>query len=213
MGNHRAPRRGAQSATPGTPVGTTPDSSSAGKRRAVKHAGLRGPLFRGLPSAPVLLGLAALTMSATGAVTLNHSDVATAVSPSLELTSAANALSGESVVASTSAKVQRKQAVSRDSRRDALQDASTERLQEAAEAVAKERNAELIKLAKSAEKHAAVLETKGWTLPIAGYRLTARFGQSSGLWARSHPGLDFAAPTGRPEHGRAACQGRGGASG
>src|SRR3546814_20684572 len=141
MGNHRAPRRGAQSATPGTPVGTTPDSSSAGKRRAVKHAGLRGPLFRGLPSAPVLLGLAALTMSATGAVTLNHSDVATAVSPSLELTSAAHALSGESVVASTSAKVQRKQAVPRDSRRADLQDASTTRMQERAEAATKERNA------------------------------------------------------------------------
>src|SRR3546814_11213898 len=127
MGNHRAPRRGAQSATPGTPVGTTPDSSSAGKRRAVKHAGSRGPLFRGLPSAPVLLGLAALTMSATGAVTLNHSDVATAVSPSLELTSADNALRGESVVASTSAKVQRKQAVSADPRPAALHTLSKSR--------------------------------------------------------------------------------------
>ncbi|HSV40830.1 MAG TPA: M23 family metallopeptidase [Nocardioidaceae bacterium] len=31
--------------------------------------------------------------------------------------------------------------------------------------------------------------------PVSGYRLTARFG-ASGLWASSHTGLDFAAPTG-----------------
>jgi hypothetical protein len=39
-----------------------------GKRKAVKHAGSRGPLFRGLPSAPILLGVAALAISAGGAV-------------------------------------------------------------------------------------------------------------------------------------------------
>ncbi len=41
-----------------------------------------------------------------------------------------------------------------------------------------------------------VLEAKPWTLPVRGYRLTGRFGQSSGLWARTHTGLDFAAPEG-----------------
>ena len=34
-----------------------------------------------------------------------------------------------------------------------------------------------------------------WVSPVSGYRLTARFG-ASGLWASSHTGLDFAAPTG-----------------
>ena len=35
-------------------------------------------------------------------------------------------------------------------------------------------------------------------LPTIGYHLTARFGQSSGLWSSHHTGLDFAAPTGNP---------------
>lgn len=35
-----------------------------------------------------------------------------------------------------------------------------------------------------------------WVLPIAAYRKTARFGQSSGLWSSTHTGLDLAAPTG-----------------
>ena len=35
-----------------------------------------------------------------------------------------------------------------------------------------------------------------WVLPVVGYHLTGRFGQSSGLWASTHTGLDFAAPTG-----------------
>ena len=32
--------------------------------------------------------------------------------------------------------------------------------------------------------------------PRRGYHLTGRFGQSSGLWSRTHTGLDFAAPQG-----------------
>lgn len=37
-----------------------------------------------------------------------------------------------------------------------------------------------------------------WVLPVDGYRLTGRFGASSGLWASTHTGLDFAAPEGTP---------------
>ena len=40
---------------------------------------------------------------------------------------------------------------------------------------------------------------RAWALPVAaGYRLTARFGECSGLWSRCHTGLDFAAPSGTP---------------
>lgn len=36
-----------------------------------------------------------------------------------------------------------------------------------------------------------------WVLPVAGYNLTARFGQRSSLWSSgSHTGLDFAGPSG-----------------
>jgi murein DD-endopeptidase MepM/ murein hydrolase activator NlpD len=35
-----------------------------------------------------------------------------------------------------------------------------------------------------------------WELPVVGYHLTGRFGQSSGLWSSTHTGLDFAAPEG-----------------
>lgn len=35
-----------------------------------------------------------------------------------------------------------------------------------------------------------------WVLPVVGYHLTGRFGQTSGLWSSTHTGLDFAAPEG-----------------
>ncbi len=37
-----------------------------------------------------------------------------------------------------------------------------------------------------------------WVVPLSGYRLTARFGASSGLWSSTHTGLDLAAPSGTP---------------
>jgi murein DD-endopeptidase MepM/ murein hydrolase activator NlpD len=37
-----------------------------------------------------------------------------------------------------------------------------------------------------------------WQLPVAGYHLTGRFGQSSGLWSSVHTGLDFAGAEGTP---------------
>ena len=35
-----------------------------------------------------------------------------------------------------------------------------------------------------------------WVLPVEGYHLTGRFGDSSGLWSSTHTGLDFAADEG-----------------
>ena len=40
-----------------------------GKRKAVRHAGSRGPLFKALPSVPVLLGVASLAVAVGGVVT------------------------------------------------------------------------------------------------------------------------------------------------
>lgn len=47
-----------------------------------------------------------------------------------------------------------------------------------------------------AQNVANELKAKQWIIPVTGYRLTARFGQSSSLWASTHTGLDFAGPSG-----------------
>lgn len=51
-------------------------------------------------------------------------------------------------------------------------------------------------LKKSVEKNAKETERNQWVIPVTGYRLTARFGQRSGLWSTTHTGLDFAGPSG-----------------
>lgn len=44
------------------------------------------------------------------------------------------------------------------------------------------------------------IKPEAWALPVKGYRLTGRFGNSSGLWASTHTGLDFAVASGTPIH-------------
>jgi murein DD-endopeptidase MepM/ murein hydrolase activator NlpD len=164
--------------------------SQAGARRSSSRA----PLFRGLPGAPVLLGLAALAISAGGAVTASG-NLDSQEAPRF---SQASALSGASQVGKVS--LLDRSTVSRDSRRDALADAAEAKLQVEAEAQSKERDAALAKFAQQAEQQAAKLRLNQWVIPVAGYHLTARFGDSSGLWAHLHTGLDFAAPSGTPIH-------------
>ena len=70
MGNHRADRRGPRRRSKSTaPVAAPVLTTGGGRRKASRHTGTRGPLFRGLPSVPVLVGLAALSASVGGAVT------------------------------------------------------------------------------------------------------------------------------------------------
>ena len=196
MGNHRADHRG-----PGRrpSVSTTPDAAVAGKRRAVagaRRSARRGPLFRGLPSIPILVGVAALAVSAGGAVTVASTDLASAT-PSPSRVTQANALSGTSDEARVSLLEAREAAVSRDSRRDALADAADQKLVRQAEEQVRQRNAALAQFARQAEAQAAKIALNQWVLPLGGYRLTAEFGDY-GLWANYHTGLDFAAPSGTP---------------
>jgi murein DD-endopeptidase MepM/ murein hydrolase activator NlpD len=196
--------------------------SSAGKRRAVKtgrtarelpsvttvrvrstHGGLRKTLLPGIPSAPTLIGAAALLLAAAGAVTVSTPDSSPLATGSVQKLSAqASALSGASSIGSSSAVSGRARAVSRDSERQALKDAADADLQDAAEKQAKERNAALAALAASAEKQAGLIAKNAWQLPVTSgvYHLTSRFGECSGLWSHCHTGLDFAAPSGTPIH-------------
>ena len=166
--------------------------SKPGARRSSSRA----PLFRGLPGMPVLLGLAALAISAGGA--MNASGGVDSADTDAPRFTQASALSGASSIGSVS--LLDRGTVSRDSRRDALADAADDKLKVEAEAQSKERAAALAKFAQQAEKQAAKLRLNQWTLPVAGYHLTARFGDSSGLWSHYHTGLDFAAPSGTTIH-------------
>jgi hypothetical protein len=207
MGAHRAHRRGprrAPSVNPIRRIDTTPAASvpaattslrsdAPGRRKASRHSGTRRRLFPGLPPLPIAVGVAALAISAGGAITVSNPALVSGDSR----IAGASALNGTSDAASTSLLNDRTAAVSRDSRRDALEDAADEKLVEQAEQQARERNAALAKFAKQAEAQAAKIALNQWVLPVDGYHLTATFGEW-GLWSSYHTGLDFAADYGAP---------------
>jgi murein DD-endopeptidase MepM/ murein hydrolase activator NlpD len=167
------------------PAATTSRRSDApGRRKASRHSGTRRRLFPGLPPLPI---------SAGGAITVSNPALVSGDSR----IAGASALNGTSDAASTSLLNDRTAAVSRDSRRDALEDAADEKLVEQAEQQARERNAALAKFAKQAEAQAAKIALNQWVLPVDGYHLTATFGEW-GLWSSYHTGLDFAADYGAP---------------
>ena len=192
MSNHRADRRA-----------VTRSPRVAASRGT--HAGRRKTLLRGVPSAPTLVGLGALALAAAGALSTGapHGPTSQLTAGSV-ITDAghASALTGTSDIASGAAMQRRERAVSRDSERQALQDAADAHLQQAAEKQAKERNAALAALAASAQKQAGLIARDAWQLPVTPgtYQLTSRFGECSALWSHCHTGLDFAAPQGTPIH-------------
>jgi murein DD-endopeptidase MepM/ murein hydrolase activator NlpD len=192
MANHRAHRGGTRRDTSAaaTPVPTV------GTRRAVRES-TRSPLRRVLPSAPILLGVTALAISAGGAVSAADPGLVGQVTHSGSPVSAAGSLgaaAGNGILATRDA------LVSRDSRRDALADAADQELVAQAEAQAEQRNEALQQFAEAAEKQSAKIKENQWVLPLSSYRLTAGFGQSSYLWSSVHTGLDFSAPIGSPIH-------------
>ena len=137
-------------------------------------------------------------IAAAGAVTVTDSSPEIAAADNTRMFTPASAFTGTTAATSSLEIDDRMQAVSRDTQRAAIEDAADQDLQEAVEAQAEERNAALAQLAASAEKYAGQIAANAWRLPLAGYRLTARFGYSSSLWSSTHTGLDFAAPYGTP---------------
>lgn len=79
--------------------------------------------------------------------------------------------------------------VSRDFNRELLAKQTTQQAKNRTLALAEQAN----KVQNFADKEAKL---KQWVLPVAGYHLTARFGQRSSLWSTVHTGLDFAGPSG-----------------
>jgi murein DD-endopeptidase MepM/ murein hydrolase activator NlpD len=169
--------------------------SSGGKRRATKHAGGRGPFFKGFVSAPVVMGIAALAVSVGGVVTVNDARPASGSSRTA-VTHAATALGGTSGVGRIA---KRAKTVSRDNDRQAAANAAGEQLQAAAEDTAQVRDTALTKLASKAEARAKVIAKDLWIYPLEPVILTARFGQY-GLWSSYHTGLDFNGETGDQIH-------------
>ncbi len=146
-----------------------------------------------LVSVPTLVGVAVLSLAGAGAVTVEGTEE----SPGpIALSSAGHHLSGTDAVGYVTGP--RERALSRDSERQALQDAADAELEAAAEEQAAERNAELKSLGKAAEARAGEIAKNQWVLPTSGYRLTARFGMGGGLWSSSHTGLDMATSSGTP---------------
>jgi murein DD-endopeptidase MepM/ murein hydrolase activator NlpD len=194
-------------ATPSRPVDKPARAAAKKPARPVQQparTGGRKSRLPGAPSAPSLVGAAALALAAAGAITVSGTGLGSGFGAGDVQKAAAQAsvLNGASSIGSSDALSGRQRAVSRDSERQALQDAADQRLQAAAEAQAKQRNAALAALAASAEKHATVLARNAWQLPIplSDFHLTAGFGQCSLLWAHCHTGLDFAAPSGTAIH-------------
>jgi len=78
---------------------------------------------------------------------------------------------------------------------DISRDFDRDLLEKQANAQAEQREQALGQLAAKTQKRAAELKLNQWVLPVAGYRLTASFGQSSSLWSTTHTGQDFAGPS------------------
>lgn len=194
MGNHRADRRGPQRAAQ-DPIPASPTRgarAAGGKRKATGHRGATNA--RVLPSVPTVIGAVAILAAAGGAVTFGQGqlpdgqNIALSAGQSLDGTDAFGFVGGDA----------RALAISRDTDRQAQAEAADKQLKAALDEQSQQRSAQLAQLALSAEKRADQIAKNLWVLPTIGYHLTGRFGQSSGLWAHYHTGLDFAAPSGTP---------------
>ena len=159
----------------------------------------RGPLFRGLPVARrSLLGIAALAVSAGGAVTAADPDAASADAPTTGSSARPAPSAAPAASPAATCSTGRGAAVSRDSRRDALADAADADLVAEAEAQAKQRNAALAKFAQQAEAQAAKIALNLWVLPAQPATASPPGSASTACGRSYHTGLDFAAPSGTP---------------
>jgi murein DD-endopeptidase MepM/ murein hydrolase activator NlpD len=187
MGTHRADPRARVSNEPSEViVRRTP---AGGRRRETRMERARRSRVSLLPL-PTLAGGAIVAAALAGALTVQGTPVSAHLG--------AAALTGTDSVGFAAGDYNRSQTYSRDSQRQALQDAANQNLKAAAEQANIVRTGALTALARQTEKRAKQIALDVWHLPTINFVLTARFGQVSGLWASVHTGLDFAAATGTP---------------
>lgn len=168
-------------------------SSSAPKRRSdipqqapsqpgARRAARPKRSSRTLRATPAALGSVALVAAGLGAVGVTTSDDATMVAANYQTISSAYTGSG---VSNAELSV------------DVSRDFDRATLMRQAKTQAAQREQALTQFEAKTERRADELQAAQWVLPVAGYRLTAVFGQSSSLWSSgSHTGLDFAGPSG-----------------
>ncbi|MGH3348755.1 MAG: M23 family metallopeptidase [Nocardioides sp.] len=134
----------------------------------------------------MLLGIAALSVSAGGAVVVSNPAL-TAASDGRVM--AASALGGASDQSSSDL-LSGRGTVSRSAGRQALSDSADSALVAEAEALSKQRTAALAEFAAKAEQQSKKIALNLWVLPVSPSVTTASFGEY-GLWASYHTGLDF----------------------
>lgn len=196
MGSHRAARSGSRRSTSGHSVvpSATAATPAAGKRRAARHSGSRGPLFRILPSTPVLAGVATLAISVGGALATGNAAHVHTSAAELGRVAQASAMGGTSGVSSASLLAQRGSALSRDSDREAGAPATSK-----VEAKAQERDKALQQFQKAANAQDAKIALNLWVLPVSGYQITNTFGAARSYYSSGyHTGLDFNTGYGAP---------------
>ncbi|GAA2119263.1 M23 family metallopeptidase [Nocardioides bigeumensis] len=167
--------------------------AAGGRRKATA----KKPLVSGLPSVPVLAGVATVAIAAIGALSAVQAPVTASAGDQIAF-SPASALSGSSASGSSNLLTGRSQTVSRDSSRDALGETVDAELVAEAENVAEQRDATLAQFAQQAEKQAAKIALNAWVVPLDSYGMSAGFGASSYLWSHLHTGQDLSAPIGTP---------------
>jgi len=175
-----------------------PSRSGSGRhaapRRRSRDASNRRRL-RLIPS-PAVLGVAALGLAGTAVFVAPDS----LTDPTSEVRSAVvDRSTADAAISGTYLDRRNQPQVSRSIDRKVLDRQAAQQAQQRAKALkalSAESEKHANKLQKAKEKRIERRQARQWVLPVAGYRITATFGQSSGLWATVHTGLDFAAASG-----------------
>ena len=217
MPNRPAAKRRAEK--PATASASKRAGTPGGARRAPVTAGSRraGRTFSLVPT-PAVLGAVALIVAGGGAVIVSSN---TAGPPEVrEYTPLASNIAGgvESVPGTRMQQVEVSRTIEID--RETLDNQAEIQAEQREKALAElvdQANATAENLEQAQEQRQEQVEANQWVLPVAGYALTATWGEVSSYWSTYHTGLDFAAASGTPivsvAHGRVTFVGYDGAYG